>query len=297
MPEDLSQNRILLDLLEQIDDSDISSSRRVISEIIRVINDKNSTAKDLKDIIELDPSLTIRVLRFANSAYYGRTREVSEIQEAIIWIGFDALKEIALNQKVSELFAKNTKVENYSRLDLWKHSVAVAICSKLIFRREFGRKGDSIYAAGLLHNIGILIEDQFLHHQFEEILHRMLETNKNISEVERDLLGFTHSELAGILAKRWALPDELVFSVGAHENPVIKEEKVNIQSAYTLYIADFVCQRRRLGFQDMPYSDNRIFHHCLRELQIKERALDFIMAEVEHEISTLEKQGWFQEDE
>ncbi len=294
---ELTQNKTLVELLDRIDDSDISSSRRVISEIVHVINDKHSTAKDLKDIIEIDPSLSIKVLRFANSAYYGRAREISEIQAAIIWIGFDALKEIALNQKVSELFENNNHVGNYSRLELWKHSVAVAICSKLIFRREFGRKGDRIYAAGLLHNIGILIEDQFMHQKFRQILHFMTSKNENMANAEKAILGFSHSEFAEIIAKRWSLPDELAHSIGAHINPTEITERQYQQTAYTLFVADFVCQQRGIGFQDTPYQDNRKYRHCLKKLQIKERALDFIMSEVEDEISLLEKHGWFQQND
>lgn len=294
---EIAKNPEVALLLERIDNSDISSSRRVISEIIEVINDRNSTAKDLKDIIELDPSLTMKVLRFANSAYYGRAREVSEIQEAIIWIGFDALKELALNQKVYELFEKNLVVGDYSRLELWKHSVAVALCSKLIYRREFGRRGDAIYAAGLLHNIGILIHDQFMHEQFTQMLEQMTLQRKNLHEVEFAALGYTHAQIAGVIARRWALPEDLTNSIAHHKNPTSLGGTDDAQSGYTLFVADHICQQREIGFCDTPYGKEEIYRRCLRDLEIKERALGFIADEVENEIALLENEGWFTDDD
>ncbi len=116
MDEAVQDNPRFQELMERISSSEISSTQRVISEIVRVINDSSSTAKDLKEIIEIDPALTAKVLKRANSAYYARPRRISEIQQAIIWIGFDALKELALNQKVWELFEEDARKTGYSRL-------------------------------------------------------------------------------------------------------------------------------------------------------------------------------------
>ena len=109
-----------------VNESDISSIKNVVSGIIRIMNDPRSTAKDLKEIIQIDPPLTAKILRVANSAYYATRRRISELQQAIIWIGFDALKELAFSQKVCEIFDKDESIEGYSRTLLWKHGVAVA---------------------------------------------------------------------------------------------------------------------------------------------------------------------------
>ena len=91
-------------IIQLVDKSEISSTQNVVSGIINVINDPDSSAKDLNDIIEIDPPLTARVLKVANSAYYGSPRKISEIQHAVIWIGFDVVKEIVLSQKVCQVF-------------------------------------------------------------------------------------------------------------------------------------------------------------------------------------------------
>ena len=89
-----------------------------------------------------------------------------------------------MSQKVCEAFAGNTDIEGYSRNLLWKHSVAVALLGKMIYRREFGRKGDNIYVAGLLHDIGIIALDQFCQDDFRLILSRR-KTEKKIRQQQK----------------------------------------------------------------------------------------------------------------
>ena len=159
--------------------------KTIVSKIIKIIDDPKATIKDLKDIIELDPPLTARVLMRANSAYYGFPKKISVIEQAVIWIGFDALKELALSQKVCEIFMKDESINGYSRGALWKHSIAVALLGKMIYRKEFGLMGESAYVAGLLHDIGIIVEDQFFQNEFLHILHNSKDEEKNLAEDSR----------------------------------------------------------------------------------------------------------------
>jgi len=153
-------------ILELVDESDISSIKNVVSGLIKIINDPTSTARDLKEVIQIDPPLTAKVLRLANSAYYSPRNKISEINQAIIWVGYDAIKELAMSQKVCEIFNKDECIEGYSRNALWKHSLAVALFGKMIYRREFGERGENVYVAGLLHEIGLIAKDQFYQEEF-----------------------------------------------------------------------------------------------------------------------------------
>ena len=91
-------------LLQLVDNSDISSIKKIITGLVRIINDPRSTARDLTELIQIDPPLTAKVLRLANSAYYSAQDKISEITRAVIWVGYDAIKELAINQKVCEIF-------------------------------------------------------------------------------------------------------------------------------------------------------------------------------------------------
>lgn len=292
MDHQKSNTQNLANLVELVNNSYISSIERVITEIIRVINDPKSSAKDLKEIIEVDPPLAGKVLQRANSAYYARRRRISEIQQAIILIGFDSVKELALSQKVYELFADDITIYGYSRIDLWKHSIAVALLAKMIYRREFGQRGDNAYAAGLLHTLGIIVEDQFLHDDFIQILKHSRHEGKNLIELEMEMFGFHHADVAKAVLNSWDLPDELVAAIGYHYHPQRGHSRHSVITL-TLAIADYLCQEGPIGYVHTPIRDRDLFAAYLEQLNMKNKALEYILNEVELEIRKMEKQGWF----
>jgi len=272
--------------------SEISSIRNVVTGILKIIDDPNSTAKDLKEIIEIDPPLTAKLLRLANSAFYSPRNEIHEIQQAIIWVGYDAIKELALSQKVCGIFQNDTPLGDYSRISLWRHSVEVALLSKMISRREFGDRGDSVYAAGLLHDIGIIIEDQFLHDRFKEILDKASREEKNVPESEHESFGFNHTVVGKSLVDNWGIPKELAAAIGNHHNPEKVQENF-AKITHTVYIADTYCQENGSGYKDAPYKDNSLYRRSLDKMKIQELALNLMFEEVKKEISEMDKQGIF----
>jgi putative nucleotidyltransferase with HDIG domain len=282
-------------IIELVEQSEISSIQSVVSGVIDVINDPQSSAKDLKDIIEIDPPLTARVLKVANSAYYYSLRKISEIQHAVIWIGFDVVKEIALSQKVCEVFDHDETISGYSGISLWKHSIAVALLGKMVCRREFGERGENAYAAGLLHDIGIIVENQFLENDFIDILKNAEKEKKNLSVSEYEVLGYTHTDIGKMLTDHWSFPEELVVAIGNHHTPDKAPQEFS-KFASTLYIADYLCQERGIGYSDAPFCDPGIFRRCLKRLDVKGYALDLIVKDMEQEISMMEDQGLFQYD-
>ena len=209
----------LQNIIGMVNESDLSSIKSTVSELIRLINDPESSAKDLKRVIELDPPLSAKLLKLANSAFYGFPRTIWDIQEAVVCIGFDALKELALHQKVCQLFNQVDAFAGYSRALLWKHSVAVSLCGKLIFKKSLGKSPGNIYVAGLLHDIGIIVEDQFLLGDFLSILVDAGNGKKNIHEVEKAVLAFDHSDVGRAIADDWKFPPELSAAIGHHHNP------------------------------------------------------------------------------
>jgi len=279
-------------IVELTDDSDISSIKRIVLGIIDIINNPRSTAKDLKELIEADPPLTAKVLRVANSAYYACRKKISDIQQAIIWIGFDALKEIALSQKVCEIFAKDESIDGYSRILLWKHSVAVALLGKMIYRMEFSEKGEDTYTAGLLHDIGIIVEDQFLQDDFKRILHKLINEKRNLTDAELDILGYTHADVGRALSSHWNFPQELIATMGYHHNPFNAPHNFS-RMILTIYISDYICQESVIGYCYVPFPDKTLFHRCLKELRMHPSAVNLIVDEMKQGMSKMEDQGLF----
>ncbi|MCK4966033.1 HDOD domain-containing protein, partial [bacterium] len=279
-------------IVDMVNNSDIASIKQSITQIISIINDPESGAKDLKNAIELDPPLSAKVLKLANSALYGYPKTICEIQEAIVCIGFEAVKELALSQKIGEIFAKEQIINGYSRISLWKHSVAIAVCSKLIYRREFREKGDNAYAAGLLHDIGITVIDQFLPSTFKKVIDECADKKDNLYDTETSILGYNHADIGMAIAKDWQFPDELIVGLGYHHNPDEADDEF-AKIAYIIAASDYICQSKNIGFVEDYSQNKKLFRTCLDNLNMKEKALELIVEEVEEEIKNMEKAGWF----
>ncbi|OGV39709.1 MAG: hypothetical protein A2020_08780 [Lentisphaerae bacterium GWF2_45_14] len=274
---------------ERVRDSELSSIRNVTSGIVKIINDSKSNARDLKAIIEIDPPLTAKVLRTANSAYYYSRRQISDIEEAVIWIGFDNLKEIALSQKVCEIFQKNDDFMEYSRTRLWKHCIAVGLLAKMIYRMEFGESGENIYAAGLLHDIGIIVEDQFYEEEFKQVLHDYQIDKSTLHTAESKFWGYDHADIGQAVASSWQLPEDLMISIGFHHN--FEEVPPDyMRMATTLALADNLCHESGFGYRKF-FVQKGLTRRLLDILEIKKYAMDMIMDGMKKEIKRMEGQG------
>lgn len=277
-------------LIDQVNASHLSSIGSVVARIIAVINDPEATAKELVDIIMTDPPLAANVLRLVNSAYCAPRNKIADIQQAVIFIGFEALKELALNQKVCEIFKRGLSINGYSRERLWKHSVAVALFSKMLYRREFAQRGENAYALGLLHDLGIIIEDQFRN----ELLIRSLQTahteGVTLQKAEQETAGYDHAAIGMALAENWQLPEEISLGIGHHHDP-LKSPEASAILTQVLHVANHYCQKRDIGFCDAPPQDEALFVQCVRHLRIESHALELIMKEVQKALAGMESEG------
>ncbi len=282
----------LAELVRKVDRSDIASIKQVVAKLVETINDPTSSARELKEVIEKDPPLSARLLKRANSSYYGFRRKIHAIQDAIVCIGFNAVKELALSQKVSEVFQGGANCQGYSRPALWEHSLSVALCSKLIYTREFGQSGENIYTAGLLHDFGIIAEEQFARTDFRLALEQSEKQRQNLSDAERNTFCFNHADVGGAIADTWEFPYELVKAIASHHDPE-KVEGDSKRFILTLYVSDYISQRYGIGYCDAPYKPNeRLYYACLKELGIKGMAMNLIVEDVQKDITELKSAGW-----
>ncbi len=277
-------------IIAAINDSDLSSVKSVVGGIVRIINDPRSTARDLRQIIQIDPPLTAKILRVSNSVFYAPQTKIDEIEKAIIWVGYDTVKELALRQKTCELFEKNESIEGYRRTELWAYCVATAQFAKMIYRREFGEKGENIYTAGLLHKIGLIAEEQFLRKAFTKILKLNNEKGTHLAVTEKNVFGFTHAELGGRIAQNWLLPDDLCAAISYHDNPYEAPEEYFKECA-TMYVAAVQCHFAEIGYVKATLFDDELYNRCLDDLELTQEALNPIVADGQQEIADMLEKG------
>ncbi len=292
-PKEVSKEEKIQQIVDLVSFSDISSIKSVVTTIIRVINNPSSTVKELKDVILLDPPLAAKVLKTANSAYYSRSfsRVFTDIEQAIIWMGSEIIRELALNQKVCEIFDKDTELEGYSRRALWRHSIAVAMLVKMIYRKEFGEKGENAYVVGLLHDMGVIAEDQFFPYDFKKVLCLSHKKKIDIAEAEEEIWGYNHADVGSAICDSWVLPMEFVHAIRYHHSPTSSQLKDFRRLQATLFVADYTCQENEFDYGAAPIKDKKLFRKCLRIMDVSSYALDLIATQLKKEMKEMEDKG------
>ncbi|MFA6497802.1 MAG: HDOD domain-containing protein [Desulfurivibrionaceae bacterium] len=280
----------LAGLLELVETSPLVSIKGTVSKILALISDPAASSSDLIQLIELDPPLAAKILRVANSSYYATSKTISDIHQALIWIGFDTLKEIILTQKMSELYRGGTPVCGYSRLQLWRHSLAVALLAKTIYRREFGEKGNNAYAAGLMHDIGVIVEDQLLHQEFLQLVQSLEEAHLALTDGETAIFGYDHCLVGRTLAENWNFPAELTEGIGFHHNPEGAREEHRL-FVKAIFISDYLMFEQGYGYVAMPLPDREILLQYVKDLGLQWYALRAIVEVVREDLEKIEQKG------
>jgi len=197
--------------------SEIATLPQVALHIIDVVNDPNSGAGDLKEVLEGDAALSSRVLRCVNSSAYATRTEITNLQQAIAYLGVQQIRNLAVAASASKLFAGDEKIGPYNRAGLWQHLVAVGVCSRLLAMRLRLSDFEDVFLAGLLHDIGIVLEDQGMHNHFVRLT-ACLKEKQALPEAERAHFGFDHTMLGEVVAKNWRFPDSVIAAIRYHHN-------------------------------------------------------------------------------
>jgi len=195
--------------------TEISTLPQVALKVIEVAKDPDAGAAELKAVVEGDPALSARVLRMVNSAAYAVRSRVTNLHQAISYLGFNQVRNLAMTASVSELFKKKETLGPYRRSTLWRHLVSVGICARLVASRCKMANFEDAFLAGLLHDIGIILEDQHVHPQFAAIMQE-LSDNPSLLELEKKYLGFTHCMLGARIAETWRFPDVVRAAIRFH---------------------------------------------------------------------------------
>jgi len=291
----MNRDEQIQNIIRKVNDSEIASIKTVLIHIIDVLNNPDSTAKDLKNAIELDPPLTGKILRIANSAYYASRTKIDSLDKAIVWLGFSSVRELAVHQKTVEIFSGGAQVEGYSRENLWQHCIAVAQLVKSIYRKEFGERGEHAYITGILHQMGIIILDQFYPEAFREIATISARKEQNFAELERQTLGITHAEIGAAVLGHWGLPEDIVQPVLYHHSPTAAPMAVR-KASMALFVADNMCQINEVGFTDSPVFNEPLFERCLDALKLNYKSLEALYNEVLEALLNMSTQGLFSRD-
>jgi putative nucleotidyltransferase with HDIG domain len=220
---------------------DLPTIPEVLARIWQLVDDPRSSASDLERVVSHEPPLAAKVLRLANSPYYGGRGRVQDVRSAITTLGFDTLRNLAVCLSVAGgLAARENQGSLLDRRALWRHSVACAVGARRI-ARELGVEGaEETFTAGLLHDIGIFVIALGRPQAYSEIVHVGLERSCDQCEAERAVLGFDHAEVGCAFAQHWHFPLGLQDLIANHHCPVTGERAAQ---KHVLRLADALAHR------------------------------------------------------
>ncbi len=204
--------------LERIDS--IPTLPEIVTRILGMIDDPTVSAYQLAAVISRDQSLVASVLRLVNSAYYGLRSRVTSVGRAVVLLGLGTIRNMVLAATLMNAFGEGRNSGGLNRKSLWRHSIATATAARLLAERTGLLPPEDAFLAGLVHDIGRLVMDQYFPAELAEILRRLAE-NEGVGarEVEEEILGADHAELGRLVAEKWSLPPVAIRGIGYHHGP------------------------------------------------------------------------------
>lgn len=224
--------------------SEVSTLPHIALKLIRISQNPNTDPRELCDVLSSDPVMTTKVMRCVNSSAYGLTHPVTNLHRAVCLLGYAQLRDLAMTASVASVFQQNETCGQYVRAKLWRHLVAVAICSRMIAARCELPEFEDVYLAGLLHDIGIILIDQYEHDVFSNMMLNFPQhAGVNLALVEQGRLGYDHTMLGTCIAEQWGLTQGLCDTIRHHHQVVRYEGKYSRMIA-CVDLANLICTLR-----------------------------------------------------
>ncbi len=248
---DQDREQIVNQFVQQI--SHIATLPEVTLKIIELVEDPSSTAQDLHNVISNDPALGSRILKVVNSAFYGLPGQIGSINRAIVLLGLNAVKNIAIAASLAKLYRGGQLCPGFSARDLWTHSIASAACAKLVADTIKLGLPDEAFLGGLIHDIGIMVEMQADRQKLIEVVNALgLDKDgvpaRDMIEAEERIFGANHQDFGRGLCEKWKFPKSFSYVTGSHHNPLDLPEQ-NRMLACVVYVADRIAASQNAGFR------------------------------------------------
>lgn len=217
--------------------SDIHPLPSVVMTVNKLINDSESTMKDFEDVIKMDQVLVTRLLRLVNSPFYGLTQTVDSISRAVAFLGMKNLHNLVVIDALQTIFVAPQQSTGFSKKKLWHHSAAVSICSKMVAERIFGVNGDDALLCGILHDFGLLIEEQVQPESFEKVCSSCRSTGR-LTTLENETLGTNHCDLGYLMTCEWNMSEGIQEAIRDHHQ--ISDEMQPDTLAGIIQISEYI---------------------------------------------------------
>jgi HD-like signal output (HDOD) protein len=229
----------------------IGTLPEVTVKIIQTVENPKSSAGQLNKIVSNDPALVTRILKVVNSSFYGLPGQIASIERAIVLLGLNGVKNLAVAASLGQLFRGVKLCEPFTARDLWQHCLSVAVGSRELAKHLSLPIADEAFLAGMIHDVGLLAQIQLWPEKLREVCQTMSQRDisapgETFVECERRLIGVDHEQLGRALALRWRFPRGCQNAAGSHHHPTERDEQGVLVGL--VYVADTICCEIGQGF-------------------------------------------------
>jgi len=228
---------------------DLETLPGIAVRLIEMSGDSEVHIGDLAALIEADPATATKILRLANSALYGLPSRISTVREAVMVLGVETVRALALSIAVHMVFESQDEQGGMGDMQmLWQHCIATALCGREIARRVLPEEKEAAFVGGLLHDIGQIVLRQHAPDLYSDVMTSLKASNVPLQQAEREIMGFDHAQVGEWVLRRWRFPLKLCLSVGLHHEdplPVLDEDAV--AAVPVVQVANWLASIQGLG--------------------------------------------------
>jgi putative nucleotidyltransferase with HDIG domain len=190
-----------------------------VQQVVQLTSDINASAKDIVRVIECDPVMTVKILKSINSSFYGLPQKITSVQRAVVHIGLNTIKNIALGVAAMGMLNANNKA-NFNTSNFLLHSLTTAAISKMLAERIglSSTECSDCFVAGLLHDFGKVVFAEFIPDEFKLALEKSKEQQLPLYQTELEFIGLNHTQAGKILAEKWELSEMLIDAIAHHHD-------------------------------------------------------------------------------
>lgn len=255
-----------------------------VAKILQITKDPASTPNDLNQVITLDPVLTGKVLRLVNSAYYSLSNQVTSIVKAIVMLGINTIKNLAVSTAVLGTMSSIKQEKGLNMDGFWRHCLAVGVTAKLIATKMNvdPKMRDEYFISGLLHDVGKIVLNQRFPDLYLDCICESDRRQVPAWQVEEEKFGLTHARVGALVAEKWQLSGALADSITYHHSPLDCGAD-SARVVYTVSVANAFCVLNETGFSGSRFVED-IPDAVAANLRLKEEELYALQGRIDEEL-------------
>ncbi len=250
----------------------------LISEIIDIANDAEASIEKLTDAIGKDQSFAAKILRVANSAYFGYSREISTLSQAVVLLGTESIRNIALGISFFTMGGQSSERIIKPLSSIFEFSVRVASCACQIARQVSGVHHDEVFISALLNDLGTVIVLKYMTDDYYKIQERSEDDKINLMDIEREILGITTSEIGEYLANCWKFPEKITNVILYKDTPYELTDEIEHDSEQIKMIKIVSLAKKACGLHFGVDQDTQLYHNLLSDLGVSERMVSDLIS-------------------